>query len=135
MRNHIYCAQTDANGILTVQQFAIEEVDAGRIVADYAERYPEVIYFEVPTLPTVAAVRSVLNGNFNAVLDWMAESIVAMGAFESYAELEGAIVESLAELAGQFGLPRLNAANLDLYRAAADASGIDHDGDTIGGPR
>lgn len=130
MRSRIYAAGVDSFGVLTVDRFeGFDTADA----ATYAEDYPDVIYFEVVEPLTIDAVKRAIRDNSHAVTDWLAQTIVTMGAFDSYDDLEGAIVDGLAEFArGNLDLPALSTANLDAYRAAADAAGIDHDGDTIG---
>lgn len=104
MQTFIYCAETDANGVLTVQRFN-EGCDNSVDERWCAERYPEVIYFEV-TPGTMDAVLKAMRPHADAVLGTVAMLLANLGSKSEWSMDDNFYTtESIAELADVIGLP------------------------------
>lgn len=82
---------------------------------------------------TVETVRHALAAHAGELAAFLAPLVVNLGAREEWSLDDNfAVSEGLADLVGTLGLPPVGGNDPDalaFYRAAADAAGIEHDGD------
>lgn len=130
---NLYLAQEDENGILLVERFGTNDGLSVDDAAEYANDYPDCIYFEVPPRPTVEDVKTALRENIEKVISEVASSLIMLGSnFEWSLEHNFAVTEGIAMLADRVGLPGAGDQSDDdlvFWRSLADRLGIDHDGE------